>query len=102
MLLLFMASRAVFRFFHVKRFLPIMALAAEVALGDLGHIHFVRSVSHLEYLIVASHAFQAFSLDVEFVTEDDGTCILRRKGYIPPAHLFRKNGAWHSQTEKDD
>ena len=66
-----MTAGAVFLVLHVERLLPIMAFAAEISLGDLRHVHLVRPLRHLEYLIMAPDTLKPLAFHVFFMAEDD-------------------------------
>jgi hypothetical protein len=71
---------AVFLGVRIGRFLPVMAFPAEVAPVDPAHIHLVRSLGHLEYLIVTLSALEAFFVHMFIMTKDDGSCVFRHEG----------------------
>ena len=95
-----MATDAVFLLFHVKALLPVVALAAEVALGDLAHIHLVGALGHLENLVMAARAFQTLAVDVLFVAENDRRGILGCEGQVSTPDLLGKSGKGNSETSR--
>ena len=70
-ILLFMATSAVFLVLDVEGLVAVVTLAAESPLRDFVHVHFVRSLGHLEYLVVTSGAFQAMSVYMLVMAEYD-------------------------------
>jgi hypothetical protein len=76
---------------HIKRSLAIMTFAAEITLGQLCHVHLVRSLGHLEELIVTIAAAKSFFIYVFFVAEENGPRILGRERYIAAPNLLRKD-----------
>jgi hypothetical protein len=83
----------------VKGLLAVMAFSAELALGHLAHVHFIRTLGHLEYLIVAIGTLEIFAGDVLLVAEDDVQSILGGEGKIA-ASDFLRNGA-HRRRQAD-
>jgi hypothetical protein len=100
---LFVALGAVLRFLHVKGLFAIVALAAKSPLGDLGHIHFIGTLRHLEHLIVATRTLQTFAFYMYFMTENYLRCPFRPKGKIAaPNHLgARVKGKHHAEHKTD-
>jgi hypothetical protein len=86
---LFMALAAVFLVLHIEGLLTVVALAAELALGKLGHVHLVGTLLHLEYRVMATGAFQSFFAYVLFMAEDDLAGVFRREDDVAAADLFR-------------
>jgi hypothetical protein len=84
-----MTSYAIFFVTYVKGLLAVMAFAAKVSLGDLCHVHFVRSLRHLKNLVMTTRALEAFIAYVLFVAENDRAGIFRREREIAAAYFFR-------------
>jgi hypothetical protein len=59
-----------------------MTLAAKTALRDFIHLHFIRALRHLEYLIMTTGAFEAFIDHMLFMTERDRRSTYRREPQI--------------------
>jgi hypothetical protein len=51
-----MAPSAVRLVFHIKNPFPVVAVAAELTLGDFAHVHLVRILGHLERMVVTGAA----------------------------------------------
>jgi hypothetical protein len=93
-----MAFYAIIGSLHVERLLAVVALSAEVSLGDLAHVHLVRTLGHLEDLVMAARAFDALALDMGVMAEVHRTGILGREFDIPAADLLRHHRQRQSQT----
>jgi hypothetical protein len=93
-----MAFNAIVRTLHVEGLLAVVALAAEVSLGDLGHVHLVRTLGHLKDLIMASRALDALAFDVGFVAEDHRPGALGRELDVTAAYLLGHCGERQNQT----
>ncbi len=92
--ILVVAPAAVLLVFHVKGLFPVVTFAAEVAFVDAGHVHFVRTLGHLEDLVVTTGALEAFFVNMFVVAEDDDGCVLGREGNVTPADLLGRRGEW--------
>lgn len=68
---LLVTASAVFLVFYIEALLSIVAFTAEVSLGQLAHVHLVRTLRHLEYLIVAAGTLEALVIYVFFMAEND-------------------------------
>ncbi len=88
-----MAAVAVLLVLHVEGLLAVVALAAEVALRDLGHVDLVRPLGHLKDLIVTGRALDALGLHVQFMAEDHRFGVLGREGQVASAHLLGERAA---------
>ena len=87
-----MAACAVLLILDVEAFLPVVTLAAEITLGDLAHFHFIRSLGHLEDLVMAPGAFQTLSVHMLIMAEYDWRGVFGREGQVSTANFLR-NGA---------
>lgn len=96
-----MTFHAIFSSLYIERLLTVVALAAEVAFCDLAHIHLVRSLSHLEYLIMTSGALDPLALDVELMTENDGAGVLRRELDIAASDFLCSSREGNHQAEQN-
>jgi hypothetical protein len=76
---------------HIKSPLAIMTFAAEITLGQFFHVHLVRSLLHLEELIVTITAAKSFFIYVLFVAEENGPRILGRESHIAASNLLCKD-----------
>jgi hypothetical protein len=85
------APAAVLLVFYIKGFFSIVAFSAEIAFIDAGHVHFVRTLGHLENLVVTTGALEAFFIHMLFMAEDDYRCVLGRKGYVTSPDLLGRS-----------
>jgi hypothetical protein len=83
-----MAAVAVLGVLDVEGLLSIVAFPAEFAFGDLAHVHFVGTLRHLEDLVMAPGAFEAFLAHVPLVAEKDRRGLFRSERQVTPAHLL--------------
>jgi hypothetical protein len=96
------AAGTIFLISHIKGPLAIMAFAAEIALGQFFHVHLVRSLRHLEELIVTIAAAKSFFIYVFFVAEKNGTRTLGRERYIAAPNLLCKDTHWDQEACYND
>jgi len=78
-----------------------MAFAAEITLVHFFHVHLVRSLRHLENLIVAVAAPESFLIYMLFMAEENRPGILGSKSQIPTPDLLR-DGAHRGQKASHD
>jgi hypothetical protein len=93
-------ARTILLVSHVESPLAIMTFSAEITLGKLCHVHFVRSLRHLEELIMTVAASEGLLIYVLFMAEEHRRGILGRECYITAADLLcdgthRKQEACH-------
>lgn len=93
-----MASVAVLLVFHIERLLAVMAFAAEIALGQLVHVHLVGALLHLEDRVMAAGALETLFVHVFLMAENDRARIFRRERYVSAADLFGKNRERNQQA----
>jgi hypothetical protein len=74
-----MALGAVFRGLHIEGFLSVVALSTEIPFGELAHVHLVRTLRHLEYLVMAAGALDALVFDMGLMAENYRACVLGRE-----------------------
>ncbi len=67
-----MAAFAIANILDIEGLFAVVTPAAEFALGDHVHFHLVRAFRHLEYLIMAFVALEAFPGNMVVVTEKHG------------------------------
>jgi len=84
-----MTLGAILRAFHVERLLTVVAFAAKVSFGDLGHVHLIGPLCHLKNLVMTTGALDPFSLNMKFMAERDGTCVLRGELDVTSTNLLR-------------
>jgi hypothetical protein len=65
-----------------------MTFSAEITLGKPAHVHCVCALGHLEQLVVAIGAFEAFFIDMLLVAEDHLIGIFGRERDIAAPGLF--------------
>jgi hypothetical protein len=93
-----MTPAAVLLVFYIKGFFSIVAFSAEIAFIDAGHFHFVRTLGHLEYLVVTAGAFETFFIHMLFMAEDDYRSVLGSKGYVTSPDLFGRSGVRQNEA----
>lgn len=72
-----------------------MAFTAEITLRDLIHLHFVGSLSHLKYPIMAICAFEIMLSDMFYMTENNRKNICGGKYQISATYLLCRSGEWN-------
>jgi hypothetical protein len=85
-----MALDAVIRTLYVKGLLAVVTLAAEIPLGQFAHVHLVGTLGHLEYLVVAAGALDAFAFDMGLMAEGHWIYVLGRELDVSAADLLCK------------
>jgi len=96
-----MTTCAVLWVLDVKNILSVVAFTAESTFVHLTHRHFVRTLGHLEKLVVAGVAHEAIFTDMRFMAEDDRRCISGREGQISAANHLRKSEQRDRHVEYD-
>ncbi len=63
------AARTAALVLDIETFLTVVAPAAELAFIHFGHIHLIRALGHLKYLVMAGRALEAFLAHMFFMAE---------------------------------